>query len=163
MCDYLSDLNLLSNVVGDVSDREKVIKLWFGFNQHIQAELWKDKLNPEKSTLKQVVAAAEIIEIAHSVSNRRGWSNRDADTNAQNRKGKRSRNHDTNVITTGRMDQHGKKDFRSKRNHTKDLFKDPGEDRKDRGKQFQKAKERGPRPGSKVTERTRLSKEEHDR
>ena len=37
------------------------------------------------------------------------------------------------------------------------------EDRKDRGKQFQKAKERGPRPGSKVTERTRLSKEEHDR
>ena len=161
--DYLSDLNLLWNVVGDVSDREKVIKLWFGFNQHIQAELWKDKLNPEKSTLKQVVAAAEIIEIAHSVSNWRGWSNRDADTNARNRKGKRSRNHDTNVITTGRMDQHGKKDFRSKHDRTKDLFKDPGEDRKDHSKQFQKAKERGPRPGSKVTERTRLSKEEHDR
>ena len=47
------------------------MKLWFGFQPYIQSDLWKDKLNLEKLPLKAVIAAAEVIEIAHSVMTRR--------------------------------------------------------------------------------------------
>ena len=67
----MSELNKLWNLIGDISERDQVIKLWHGFNPYIQTDLWKDKLNPEKSSLKSVLAAAEIIEIAHSVTSRK--------------------------------------------------------------------------------------------
>ena len=69
--DYISELNELWNIIGGVSEHDQVTKLWLGFNNYIQTELWKDKLNPEKSTLKQVIATAEVIEIAHSVGARK--------------------------------------------------------------------------------------------
>ena len=53
-----------------MSECDHVQKLWFGFNSYIQTKLWKDKLNPEQSSLKSVIAAAEIIEIANSISTR---------------------------------------------------------------------------------------------
>ena len=70
----MSELNELWNLIRDVSERDQVIKLWHGFNPYIQTDLWKDKLNPEKSSLISVLVAAEIIEIAHSVTSRKEWS-----------------------------------------------------------------------------------------
>ncbi|KAG1833666.1 hypothetical protein DFJ58DRAFT_847754 [Suillus subalutaceus] len=52
--DYIYKLNKLWNMIGDVDERDR-------------RELWKKELNPEISTFKEVQAAAEIIEIAHSV------------------------------------------------------------------------------------------------
>ena len=37
-------------------------------------DLWKDKLNLEKSLLESVLAAAEIIKITHSMTSRKEWS-----------------------------------------------------------------------------------------
>ena len=48
--------------------RDKVIKLWNGFRRSIQAALWNEKLNPEISSWRKILAAAEIIEIAESVN-----------------------------------------------------------------------------------------------
>lgn len=43
-------------------------KLWSGLRPQLQRDLWKEKLNPEVSRLKEVVATAEVLEIAQSVT-----------------------------------------------------------------------------------------------
>ena len=65
ICEYVAELYELWNLLSDVSEREKVTKLWIQY--WIQSELWKDKLNPEKLSLCEVIAAVEVIEIAHSM------------------------------------------------------------------------------------------------
>lgn len=65
--DYIYELNELWNMIGDVDEHDRVTRLWTGLSAEIQRELWKKELNPEISTFKEVQAAAEIIEIAHSV------------------------------------------------------------------------------------------------
>ena len=69
----MAELHKLWNLIGDLSERKQVTKLWSGFQHSIQSKLWKDKLNPEKSLLTKVIATAEVIEITHSVG---GWSDR---------------------------------------------------------------------------------------
>jgi hypothetical protein len=39
--DYMSELNELWMMIGDIPDREKVVKFWFGLNPTIQKELYK--------------------------------------------------------------------------------------------------------------------------
>ncbi|KAF8837040.1 hypothetical protein BDN67DRAFT_909987, partial [Paxillus ammoniavirescens] len=56
--DYMSELNELWNLIGDISEHNKVMKLWFGLNGYIQSDLWKDKLHPEESSLSAVVNVA---------------------------------------------------------------------------------------------------------
>ena len=51
-----------------MDERTRVHKLWFGLRKEIQKELWRERLNPEISSLREVIAAAEIIEIAQSVT-----------------------------------------------------------------------------------------------
>jgi len=65
--EYLHELNEMWNTIGERNDRLKVDKFWKGLRKDFQRDLWKDKLNPEVSTLKEVVAAAEVIEISRSV------------------------------------------------------------------------------------------------
>jgi hypothetical protein len=65
---YAFELEEIYNMIGGYSQRDKVIKLWNGFRRSIQAALWSDKLNPEISSWRKVLAAAEIIEIAESVN-----------------------------------------------------------------------------------------------
>jgi len=65
--EYLHELNEMWNTIGERNDRLKVDKFWKGLRKEFQRDLWKDKLNPEVSTLKEVVAAAEVIEISRSV------------------------------------------------------------------------------------------------
>ena len=90
-------------MIGNVGEREKVTKLWNGFQYWIQSELWKDKLNPEKSSLREVIAAAEVIEIAHSVGG-----------NSNKRTGEKGRQSGSGGATAGFSMPDGRKDdFRS--------------------------------------------------
>ena len=67
--EYLHELKEMWNTIGECNDRLKVNKFWKGLWKDFQCDLWKDKLNPEISTLKEVMAAVEIIEISWSVMN----------------------------------------------------------------------------------------------
>ena len=53
--EFVSELHELWNLIGDVSKREQVMKLWFGFNSYLQAELWRDKLNPESQPSRRLL------------------------------------------------------------------------------------------------------------
>ena len=55
-------------MIGEMDERTQVHKLWFGLRKEIQHDLWHEKLNPEISTLEDMIAAAENIEIAQSVT-----------------------------------------------------------------------------------------------
>ncbi|EJF55418.1 hypothetical protein DICSQDRAFT_13414, partial [Dichomitus squalens LYAD-421 SS1] len=52
--DYVHELENLFLLVGFVSDRERVDKLWNGLNESIQRELWKKELTPTTSTWSEV-------------------------------------------------------------------------------------------------------------
>ena len=69
--EYTHELQELFNMIGDVPDRDKVLKFWNGSRTVIQKGLWRDNLNPEISTWDQVVSQAEVIEIAENVAERR--------------------------------------------------------------------------------------------
>ncbi|KIM50769.1 hypothetical protein SCLCIDRAFT_34004 [Scleroderma citrinum Foug A] len=66
--DYVYELDELWTMIGEMDERTQVHKLWFGLRKEIQHDLWREKLNPEISTLEDMIAAAEIIEIAQSVT-----------------------------------------------------------------------------------------------
>ena len=55
-------------MIGEMDECTKVHKLWFGLHREIQHDLWRDKLNPEILSLWSIIADAEIIEIAQSVT-----------------------------------------------------------------------------------------------
>ena len=63
-------------MIGDVSERDCVLKFWNGVWPIIQKGLWRDNLNPETSSWDRVVAQAEIIEISENVVERRDLSRR---------------------------------------------------------------------------------------
>ncbi|KAG1868352.1 hypothetical protein DFJ58DRAFT_624112, partial [Suillus subalutaceus] len=62
----LYELSELWNMIGDIDERQRVERLWFGLKTDIQRELWKKELNLEVSGFNEVLAAAEIIEISQS-------------------------------------------------------------------------------------------------
>ena len=70
--DYCHELEELFNSIGDVSERDRVIKLWNGLRGSIQQGLWRDRLNPDVSGFDMVKAAAEVIEISENVAGWRG-------------------------------------------------------------------------------------------
>jgi hypothetical protein len=53
--------------IGFVDKWEKVGKLWYGLKPALQKALWKEQLNPKKSSWSCVVKAAKINEITESV------------------------------------------------------------------------------------------------
>ena len=66
--EYVYELEELFNLIGGISERDRVIKLWTGFRHYIQQALWRDGLHLEVSEWDDVVAQAETIEIAQNVS-----------------------------------------------------------------------------------------------
>ncbi|KAF8236820.1 hypothetical protein L208DRAFT_1033433, partial [Tricholoma matsutake] len=57
--DYVYELKELHMMIG-ISDKwQRVLNLWKGLNQDIWQALWWEKLNPEVSSWKRVVKAAE--------------------------------------------------------------------------------------------------------
>ena len=69
--EYTHELQELFNMIGDVPERDKVLKFWNGSRPVIQKGLWRDNLNPETSSWDRVVAQAEIIEISENIAERR--------------------------------------------------------------------------------------------
>ena len=55
-------------MLGDTPPRFKIIKLWYSLKPKIQKIMWKDGLHPDESSWEEVVAKAEMIEIADSIS-----------------------------------------------------------------------------------------------
>ena len=71
IAEYTYELQDLFDMIGDISERDQVLKFWNGVRPSIQKELWKNRLNLELSSWKNVVSQAEIIEIADNVAERR--------------------------------------------------------------------------------------------
>ena len=71
VAEYTHELHELFNMIGDVPERNRVLKFWNGTRSSIQKGLWRDNLNPETSSWDRVVAQAEIIEISENVAERR--------------------------------------------------------------------------------------------
>jgi hypothetical protein len=152
--EYVSELYELWNLIGDVGEREKVTKLRNGFQYWIQSELWKDKLNPEKSSLREVIAAAEVIEIAHSVGG-----------NNNKRTGEKGRQSSSGGATTGfSMSDgcHSKDDSRSNKGTNAASHGQSG-DNKQQFRASQKGKHReggNAKAGKELTKKLKLSKED---
>ncbi|KAJ3769927.1 hypothetical protein FB446DRAFT_705819 [Lentinula raphanica] len=64
VAEYVYELENLMNLVGAMGKRDKVIKLWDGFNKPMRYELHRAKLSKEVHTWKQIVSEAELIELA---------------------------------------------------------------------------------------------------
>ena len=64
VAEYTHELQDLFNMIGSVPNQDQVLKFWNSARPSIQKELWRNKLNPELLSWKEVVAQAEIIEIA---------------------------------------------------------------------------------------------------
>ena len=73
--EYTHELYELFNMIGDIPERDRVLKFWNGARSTIQKGLWRDNLNPETSSWDLVVAQAEIIEISENVVERRDKRN----------------------------------------------------------------------------------------
>ena len=69
--EYIFELQELFSMVGAMPDEMKVIKLWYSLYTRTQRAMWRDGLHPDSSTWDEVVAKAEIIEIADNVVDER--------------------------------------------------------------------------------------------
>ena len=69
--EYTHELQDLFNMIGNIPEQDQVLKFWNSARPSIQKELWRNKLNPELSSWRKVVAQAEIIEIVENVSEQR--------------------------------------------------------------------------------------------
>ena len=102
--EYLHELKEMWNTIGKQNDCLKVDKFWKGLRKDFQRDLWKDKLNPEVSTLKEVVAAVEVIEISRSVM-------------SAPRESKLGRHHDSFVVRSTAMMPEGTRDTHNRGPH----------------------------------------------
>ena len=135
----------------------KVDKFWKGLRREFQHDLWRDKLNPEVSTLKEVVAAAEIIEISKSVM-------------TGPKENKPFKRHDNTVVRSAATTPDGAGDAHQRGNHHRQRGR--------RGKDRQRSNFSGHKPSKVKTEtndtranyrkkectsRPKLSKDEEER
>ena len=65
--EYVFELQEMFSMVGTMPIEMKVIKLWHSLKAKIQRAMWRDGLHPDTSTWDEVVAKAEMIELADSV------------------------------------------------------------------------------------------------
>ena len=65
--EYIHELQEVFNMVEALTPESKVIKLWNSLWPGIQHTMWKDGLHPDSSTWDEIVAKAEVIEIANKV------------------------------------------------------------------------------------------------
>ena len=65
--EYIHELQETFNMVGALTPELKIIKLWYSLRPNIQRTMWKDGLHPDTSTWDEIVAKAEVIEIASKV------------------------------------------------------------------------------------------------
>ena len=61
---YAHGIQELFNMIGNIREEDKVLKLWKGLKIEIQQGLWRDKLNPDLSTWDEVLVQVERIEMS---------------------------------------------------------------------------------------------------
>jgi hypothetical protein len=86
--EYVYDLQELFDLTGDTPPNLQVIKIWYSLQPKIQRTMWKDGLHLDESSWEEVVAKAEMVEIADSVIDYReqiGQTNRSQGTSQQSR------------------------------------------------------------------------------
>ena len=134
-------------MIGEMNECTQVHKLWFGLRKEIQHDLWHEKLNPEISTLEDVIAAAEIIEIAQS------------GTSETNGKGRTKT--PTVIHSTAATPDNGERmRHRSRRSSRRE--KGPNNDSKS-GKTDGQSKEKGKDRPKKSGSKPKLSKDEQEK
>ena len=69
--EFVFELQELFSMVGAMPDDLKVVKLWYRLNARTQRAMWRDRLHPDVSTWEEIIAKAEVIEIADNVLDRR--------------------------------------------------------------------------------------------
>jgi len=69
MCvsEYAAELLVMFHTIGSLMKRERVEKLWNGLRPELQQVLWRENLEPQHSTWKQVLRVAERHEIADRI------------------------------------------------------------------------------------------------
>ena len=75
---YAHEIQELFNIIGNVHQGDKVLKLWRGLRMEIQQDLWHDKLNPDYNTWDEVLTQAERIEMSLRTASSRGNGKRSA-------------------------------------------------------------------------------------
>ena len=65
--EYIHELQETFNMVGALTPELKFIKLWYSLRPNIQRTMWKDGLHPDTSSWEEIVAKAEVVEIASKV------------------------------------------------------------------------------------------------
>ena len=75
LSEYTHELHELLNMIGDIPERDRVLKFWNSVWSTIQKGLWRDNLNPETLPWDLVVAQAKVIEISENVAERQDWQN----------------------------------------------------------------------------------------
>lgn len=76
ICEYVYELHQLYTMLGDESDRNKVIKLWEGFNADIREGLYTQRYHKEVDTWNEVVTMAESLELGLNEA-KREWARND--------------------------------------------------------------------------------------
>ena len=69
--EYVYELQELFSMVGAMPQEMKVLKLWYSLRARTQRAMWRDGLHPDSSTWDEVVAKAEMVEIADKVTDPR--------------------------------------------------------------------------------------------
>ena len=62
--EFVFELEELADLIGDVSERERVTRLWYGLRPSLQSALWRDQLHPEMSSWEKVIDHALYIELS---------------------------------------------------------------------------------------------------
>ena len=60
----MQEIQEMFNLIGNITEQDKVIKLWDGLRDDIQESLWRNNYNPEISSWDEVVDQVEMLEIA---------------------------------------------------------------------------------------------------
>ncbi|KAF6752656.1 hypothetical protein DFP72DRAFT_751957, partial [Ephemerocybe angulata] len=62
--EYAYELTYKLDTIGLNDARERVYRLWHGFEPHIQEWLWRDRLDPEVDLWDDIIQSAEAAEHA---------------------------------------------------------------------------------------------------
>ncbi|KAL0562937.1 hypothetical protein V5O48_019141, partial [Marasmius crinis-equi] len=65
--EYVGEFEDLCDIIGITDERGMVTMLWDGFDSHISAGLYNRDLHPERSSFKDVISAAEMVELVEGV------------------------------------------------------------------------------------------------
>ncbi|KAJ3527504.1 hypothetical protein NMY22_g9764 [Coprinellus aureogranulatus] len=96
--EYAHDMATKLDYIGLFDEKERVHRLWDGFESAIEEFLWRDRLNPDSSSWDEVLEGAEAAEASIAASqrrNRRGHFNEN-NTSNNSRDGNQNRNPNSN-------------------------------------------------------------------